>query len=275
MLGSFLLTEIRGVPIRLHFTAFFLLPWVYSQVPSLIPALTVSVLILASVALHELGHTVVSQRYGVHVQDIVLTPLGGMARLTSLPENPRHEVRIALAGPYVSLLLALLGLGLTLLGLRIGLRIQVFAWLTALNLMLFLFNLLPSFPMDGGRILRGCLTRSKGALEATRIASTIGKYMAIAFIVLGLSSGNFPLALIGVFILMSAGSEYRMMQMKHLHQQQMGRGGMVMDADFTAGPPPYAKSSGPTLPDNLLGDIVLTFRDLVQEVCATCFNQRP
>jgi stage IV sporulation protein FB len=257
----------------LHFTAFFLLFWVYAQVPSLLLALTFSVLILTSVALHELGHTIVSQRYGVDVQDIVLTPLGGMARLRNLPENPRHEVRIALAGPYVSLLLALTSGLITWLGARIGLSLRITAWLTILNMMLFLFNLLPSFPMDGGRVLRGCLTRTRGAMEATRIATKTGKVMSIIFIVLGLMSGNFFLALIGVFILMAAGSEYRMMQMKHWQEQQRGTVGMS-DADFHASPPPYATSKGPGLPDNLFGDIVLTFRDLFQEVCATCFRPR-
>ena len=274
MLGSFLITEIRGVPIRLHVTAFFLLPMIYNQIPSPLTTLLVSCLILLSVALHELGHTVVAQRYGITVHDIVLTPIGGMARLRGLPENPRHEVRIALAGPYVSLLLAVTGFVLTLLSLRLGLRLQIFGWLTGLNLMLFLFNLLPSFPMDGGRILRGCLTRKKGAVEATRIAAKIGKSISVVFIIFGLASGRVSLALIGLFIMMSAGSEYRMMKMKHWQKQHLGGGGLE-DADFVAGPPPYASSQQRNLPDNLIGDIVLTFRDLYEETRSIILSSRP
>jgi len=273
MLGSFLITTIRGVPIRLHFTALFLLPWVHGQVGNPLTTLLISALILASVALHELGHTLVSQRYGVEVEDILLTPIGGMARLRGIPKDPRHEIRIALAGPYVSLFLAVVGFLVTLGELQLGIQPLFFVWLAGLNLMLFLFNLLPSFPMDGGRILRGCLTRSKGALEATRLAAKIGKYMSIAFIVLGLSSGNLSLALVGLFIMMSAGSEYRMMQLKHLREQQVGGGSVSAgEAHFNASPPPYASAHAPKLPDNLLGDILITFRDLYQEVYSTCFR---
>lgn len=275
MLGSFHITTVRGVPIRLHFTALFLVIWIAGQVPDLLTALVISTLLLASVALHELGHTVVAQRYGVTVQDILLTPIGGMARLRGLPENPRHEIRIALAGPYVSLLLAVSGFLLALLTLRLGLRLDLTAWMAGINLMLFLFNLIPSFPMDGGRVLRGCLTRSKGALEATRLAAKIGKSISVAFIVFGFLSGRFSLALIGVFIMMSAGSEYRMMQMKHWQEQQLG--GMQVeaeDAGFQAGPPPYASSTRrPSLPDNLFGDMVITWRDLYEEVCSGCFRR--
>jgi len=271
MLGSFFITEIRGVPIRLHFTALFLIPWIYGQVPNLLITLVICVLILGSVGLHELGHTLVSQRYGVDVQDIILTPVGGMARLRGLPHDPRHEIRIALAGPYVSLILAITSFGLALVMARLGLRSFPFGYLAILNAMLFFFNLLPSFPMDGGRVLRAVLAQKKGALEATRIAAKTGKVICIAFIILGLALNIFSLVIIGIIILMLSNSEYRMMQMQHAYGER------TMDASeahFSASPPPYASSQGPKIPDNLLGDALLTFRDLYEEVRKTLFTSR-
>ncbi len=269
MIGSFLLTTVRGVPIRIHFTAFFLLPMIYNVVPSLFYALLYSLIILLSVTLHELGHTVVAQRYGIRVQDIVLTPIGGVARLTGIPDNPHHEIRIALAGPYVSLMLALLGATLCFMSSFTGISL-LFALLflfTAVNTMLLLFNMLPSFPMDGGRVLRGWLSQKRGALEATRIASQIGKYMSIGFIVIGLTTGRLSLALIGVFILISGGSEYRIMQLKAWQEAQLGMDSLRPEPEFTASPPPYANSSISQAPEGFPGDLLLTFRDLYLEIC--------
>lgn len=271
MLGSFHITTVRNVPIRVHFTTLILLLVMARNFQNPLVAVVYTFFILLSVALHELGHTVVSQRYGTKVQDILLTPIGGIARLQGLPENPRHEIRIALAGPYVSLLLFFLGAGLFILTLQLGLPPELpfaFAWI---NAMLFLFNLLPNFPMDGGRVLRATLTRKKGALESTRISAQVGKFMSITFMVVGFVSENISLMVVGAFILMSAGSEYRMMRMKHWQNQQMGGPGMdAAEADFQASPPPYATKQGPKVPDNLFGDILITFRDLFEEICASC-----
>ncbi|MEX2607468.1 MAG: site-2 protease family protein [Kiritimatiellia bacterium] len=268
MIGSFLLTTVRDVPIRIHFTAFFLLPILRNVVPSLWIALLYSLIILLSVTLHELGHTVVAQRYGIQVRDIILTPIGGVARLTGIPENPHHEIRIALAGPYVSLMLALSGAALCFLSTFTGIG-HLFALLfmfTAVNTMLLLFNLLPSFPMDGGRVLRGWLSQKKGALEATRIASQIGKYMSIGFMVIGIYTERYSLALIGVFILLSGGSEYRMMRLKAWQEAQLGVDSLSPEPEFTAGPPPYTTSSTLHAPEGFPGDLLLTFRDLYQEI---------
>jgi Zn-dependent protease len=199
--------------------------------------------------------------------------VGGVARLRGLPENPRHEIRIALAGPYVSLLLALTGFGLgylTALG-GMGLLTAVLIWFASINTALLLFNLLPSFPMDGGRVLRGWLSQKKGPLEATRIASQLGKYMAVAFIVLGLlgpASGS--LAVIGLFIFLSAGSEYRMMQMKTWQDQSFGQAGNRFDPGFEASPPPYASKARTATPSGLWGDMRITAVDLFQEICSAC-----
>lgn len=275
MIGSFLLTTVRDVPIRIHFTAFFLLPLIYNVVPSLWVALLYSLIILLSVTLHELGHTVVAQRYGIQVRDIVLTPIGGVARLTGIPENPHHEIRIALAGPYVSLMLGILGAVFCFLSTFIGIPLlfALFFMFTAINTMLLLFNMLPSFPMDGGRVLRGWLSQKRGALEATRIASQIGKYMSIGFIVIGLTTGRFSLALIGVFILISGGSEYRMMQVKAWQEAQLGVDSLSPEPEFTADPPPYAHASTLHTLEGFPGDLLITFRDLYQEICRNCLRR--
>lgn len=269
MFGTFHITTVRGVPIYLHFTVLLLLYLLRDL--GLAGSLVVSAIILLSVALHELGHTLVSLRYGIPVQDILLTPVGGVARLRGLPDNPRHEIRIALAGPYVSLALALVGYALAFFFMEVRLEIPliVTAWFAGVNTALLLFNLLPSFPMDGGRVLRGWLSQRKGPLEATRIASQLGRYMAIAFIVIGLvRPGNGMLAVIGLFIFMAAGSEYRMMQVKTWQQQTFGNPTVdsPLEAEFEASPPPYATESASKPPSGLFGDMLITAVDLFEEI---------
>jgi Zn-dependent protease len=276
MFGSFHLLDVRGVPVKIHLTALFLLPFILRSSNSLLFGLIAFVMILLSVALHELGHTIVAQRYGITVQDIVLTPIGGVARLKGLPENPHHEIRIALAGPYVSLFLALCGALLLRLGFhRLPLFFNtVFLYFALLNLMLFLFNLLPCFPMDGGRVFRAWLSLKKGALEGTRIAADMGKYISIFFIVIGLAYGHFPLMLIGGFMLISGGSEYRMMKLKAWQSQTYGQASEtpVSKPDFVAGPPPYEKSQRPAHPPGFLNDLRVTATDLVAEIKSSLLN---
>lgn len=276
MLGSFYITQVRGVPIRLHFTALLLLPWFNRIVQGLgLPqswvmpvTLTFILFLLVSVALHELGHTLVAQRYHIHVQDIVLTPIGGVARMVGSLENPNHEIRVALAGPYVSLALSGAGWLLSLLFYNLdwmvpGAFSRIFAYL---NLMLFAFNLLPSFPMDGGRVLRGWLAQRKGMMEATRIASALGRMIAIGFVVIGLSTDRINLAIIGGFIFMAAGSEYRMMKLKTWQEQTFGIGAAgLQPPQVEVSPPPYAASSTPAI-KGFPADLVATARDLVEEI---------
>lgn len=272
MIGAFHITTVRGVPIYLHFTVLLML-WIFRGF-GLPAALLVSTLILLSVALHELGHTLVSIRYGNPVQDIILTPVGGVARLRGLPDDPHHEIRIALAGPYVSLALALGGYALVFLFIFLEWPVAfgLSAWFAGINTALLLFNMLPSFPMDGGRVLRGWLSQRKGPLEATRIASQLGRVMAVAFIVIGLiRPGNGGLAIIGLFIFLAAGSEYRAMVMKTWQRETFGSVEPgPMEADFEASPPPYAEKQTPKTPNGLLGDMWTTAVDLVREVRGVC-----
>ncbi len=289
MIGSFLITTVRGVPIRLHFTALFLLPWFYGivdQNPDIVEVwrlpitLLLIFLLLLSVALHELGHTLVAQRYRMRVQDIILTPVGGVARLMGGVNDPRHEIRIAMAGPYVSLFLAATGYALQWGAYALDWRVLgAFSfYFFMLNLLLFGFNLVPCFPMDGGRVLRGWLAQRKGMMEATRIAAGLGKGISITFMLVGFTTGRYNLLIIGIFIFMAAGSEYRMMRIKAWQEQNLGRtigmpggglggglGGAEPEQEVEVSPPPYAPESKSREPKGFAGDLFAAARDLVEE----------
>jgi Zn-dependent protease/CBS domain-containing protein len=177
----------------------------------------------------------VAQRLGIEVSDITLLPIGGLARLKTLPERPWDEVKIAVAGPLVNVALAPIFFGIALLlgdGIMTPANIlegvqsagQVFAYLGFINVALVLFNLIPAFPMDGGRVLRGLLATRLGAVRATDISSAVGQFFAAAFFVIGLIGGNFLLALVGVFIFFGASGEAQMVR-----QRELTRGLAVSD----------------------------------------------
>ena len=177
--------------------------------------IAVIVALFICVLLHEFGHSLVAQRLGIGIHSITLLPIGGVSNLESLPEKPSDEVKITLAGPLVNVVLApiFFGVGLLLgaeprmptdLFTGIGSVGQFFFYLGYLNVVLALFNLIPAFPLDGGRVLRGALATRLGAVRATEIASRVGQLFAVAFFLIGLLGGNFLLALIGVFIFFGA-----------------------------------------------------------------------
>jgi Zn-dependent protease len=225
--NAFQIAKVRGIPIRVHFTLLIVLPIIgYSFAEEFTAhplswGMLAAVTLFASVALHELGHSFVSIAKGFPVRDIILLPIGGIASLARIPERPRDEFWVAIAGPLVSLALAgsLLGLGIGGALLRWPETAHFCVLLGSINLSLFVFNLLPAFPMDGGRILRAALSRSKGRLAATRIAARLGKILAIIMGILGWHYGNPLLVVIAVFIYFSARAEYRQVQMQELQRQ--------------------------------------------------------
>ena len=167
------------------------------------------------VVLHEYGHALVAKKFKVNTRDIILSPIGGVARLERLPEKPTQELIIALAGPAVNLILALL---LTAVLIMVG-----FEWTTVsnpgiltpgltdylviglyINVMLFGFNLVPAFPMDGGRVLRSLLAIKFGRSKATQIAGWVGRFIALLFIAYGLYNRDYLFAFLGLFIFMMA-----------------------------------------------------------------------
>ena len=174
------------------------------------------------ITLHELGHALAAKRYGIKTKDITLYPIGGVARLEKMPERPLHELIVALAGPMVNAIISLLLLPVLLNSGVLAsqenasdaLTIEAanfLPMLAMLNLWLALFNLIPAFPMDGGRVLRALLSMKTGRLKATQIAATIGKILAIGFVIAGFYLNPF-LIFIGLFIILGAQAEAEMVR---------------------------------------------------------------
>jgi stage IV sporulation protein FB len=191
----------------------------------------VTLLLFAIVVLHELGHSVVALHYGVPVKQIVLLPIGGVAQVERIPEQPRQEFMIAIAGPLVNFGLAIvMGLVALAAGQSLGLdRLAVaisglgsanlsgvFAYVFASNLFIGLFNLLPAFPMDGGRVLRALLATRLEYARATSIAVFVGQTLAWMLGLWGFLGGGFFLILIAVFIYIGAGQEGRLVQVRRV-----------------------------------------------------------
>ena len=238
---SYQLTRVMGIPIRAHITLIILL--LYVALTYGLPGILIAVGVLASIALHELGHSWVAIRKGCQVREIMLLPIGGVAKMSHIPSRPMDEFLIAVAGPLVSFLLAVLFWLLT----SIGFLSFLFINLTAINLILCLFNLLPSFPMDGGRIFRAFMTPRIGRLKATALAARIGRIMAVAFGIFSLLSGA-PFStkllhiLLATFIYNAAGAEYRAVYAQHMGQEWFT---VEQQADVSVSPPPYAHNAPP------------------------------
>src|SRR4051812_13776967 len=203
---SWRIGRISGIDVRVHFTFLLLLGWValgrYLTLrdwgDALHGLLSISAL-FGIVMLHELGHALAARRYGIRTRDITLLPIGGVARLERMPREPKQELVVALAGPAVNLIIAALlyiwlrltgGVPAFLDGASLGgafLERSFAARLLAVNLWLVLFNLIPAFPMDGGRVLRALLAmRSGDYARATENAARVGRFFALVFGILGL-----------------------------------------------------------------------------------------
>jgi Zn-dependent protease len=175
-------------------------------------------LLFVCVVLHEYGHALTARRYGVVTRDILLSPIGGVARLESMPEKPKHEFFIAIAGPLVNVVIAIVLILILYIttdrvlpdfnNFRFDDPVEFTRYIAGMNLALFVFNLIPAFPMDGGRILRSLLAAKLGKVKATMIAMRIGRIIAIGFVIYGIFNQQLILALIGLFIFMMAGQEY-------------------------------------------------------------------
>ena len=215
---SFQIATLLGIPIRVHVTFLALLVWfgtmAAAQSRDVRAELAFVLGVFACVVLHELGHAAMAKRFGVKTREIVLYPIGGVARLERIPGGVA-ELLIALAGPLVNVVLAtLLAVVLATEGFPLGLSIA-FPWegaglvpkLLWANVMLVLFNMIPAFPMDGGRVLRGLLSISLGQDRATRIAAIVGQSFAILFVVMGLWTAQLLLVFIGVFVFLGATQE--------------------------------------------------------------------
>lgn len=202
------LTTAFGIPLRLHASFLVLggglLAWRALSEGGMAAVELAGFLglLFGSVLLHELGHALVARRHGIETRSITLHPLGGVAALSAEPRSPGAEAAIALAGPAVNLALA--GLG----ALAYGAALPLAGWFVAMNLGMAVFNLLPAWPMDGGRVLRAALTGRMGRPAATRMALDLSQVLAWGLVLAGLRFG-FNLSLIGGFLLLAVRSERR------------------------------------------------------------------
>jgi Zn-dependent protease/CBS domain-containing protein len=216
--GTLGIIRILGVPVRFHFTFVLLLIFLlFIGVGERQSGAVTVVYVLAlfgSVLLHELGHALVARRYGIATHDITMYPIGGIARLER-PPKAREEFWIAIAGPLVNALIAAAIIGwlaakggfVSLELLRTPTDANLAQRIAFGNLTLFLFNLLPAYPMDGGRILRSILALWKPEDEATRMAASAGQFLAAMMALAGLLWGNFMLVFIGLFVWLGAAQE--------------------------------------------------------------------
>ncbi len=222
MKWSFKIGSIFGIPVKVHITFILLLILVYFAGLSIVgtgglAGVIFIILVFASVVFHELSHSLVARYYGINVIDITLLPIGGVARMANPARRPIEEIMIAAAGPAASFFLAFCLwfvadlLDITVSVTDLSVRSSIFAQLIAVNVVLALFNLIPAFPMDGGRVLRGILGLYLSPYSATRIAVGVGQVFSIALFFLGLLSMNFFMILIALFVYLGAESEERQM----------------------------------------------------------------
>lgn len=210
-----------GIDVYIHATFWLLLAFVgysdYARTHQVAGALSGILFVLAlflCVVLHEYGHALTARRFGIGTRDITLLPIGGLARLERMPDDPKQELLVAVAGPAVNVMIALV-LGIYLAATAAFFQSAETAVvqgsfaqrLFAVNIMLVIFNLLPAFPMDGGRVLRALLAMRLPYVRATQIAAGVGQGMALLFALAGLMSGAVTLLLIAFFVWIGAGQE--------------------------------------------------------------------
>lgn len=240
--GSYRLGQAFGISVYVHVTFLLLLAFLailpLIQGEGLETSLRFTVLMLclfSCVILHEFGHALTARQFGIRTRDITLLPFGGLASLERLPDEPLQEMLVAVAGPAVNVVIATL-LYLLIEALGMGPRVMdpvdapLLVQLMWVNLTLAIFNLLPAFPMDGGRVLRALLALKLRADRATHYAARVGQLMAIGFAILGVMV-NPMLVLIAIFVFVSAGAENKSQKVRT--QLEGARVGDAMAVRFT------------------------------------------
>lgn len=244
MKASFSLGKLFGIRVQVHWTFLLIILWaVYmglsrgGTTESILWTVALVLSIFVCVVLHELGHSLTARRYGIATSKITLLPIGGVASLERMPENPKQELMVAVMGPAVNVFIA------GLLYLFVSSQLEIFQQpeeaasffqeinagnfllnLFIVNIMLVLFNAIPAFPMDGGRVLRALLSFRMDRVKATQIAANLGQVIAVLFFFIGLYY-NPILLIIGVFVFFGASGEYTMVQ-----QMSVLRGHKVREA---------------------------------------------
>jgi Zn-dependent protease/predicted transcriptional regulator len=234
MRWSLKIAQVAGIGIYVHWTFLLLLAWIvlvhYREGDDAVAAVRgvgLVVAVFGCIVLHELGHALTAKWYGINTRDITLLPIGGVARLEGMPEEPWQEFWVAVAGPAVNVVIAaILFVPCLLLGQLDDLlqagdvpHVPFLVSLMAINLWLVLFNLLPAFPMDGGRVLRALLATQMPRVRATHIAAAIGQGMAIMFGLAGLLiPGAWMLLFIALFVYLGAQGEAQAVEMRSIFQ---------------------------------------------------------
>jgi Zn-dependent protease len=225
MRWSWRIGRLAGIALYVHATFLLLVAWIALReypygAAAIAAALVYIVALFAIVVLHELGHALTARRYGIVTRDIILLPIGGVARLERMPRDPRQELLVALAGPAVNVAIAIVLYALVrltgtppvadLYTVDIISSTRAFVYqLVVVNIVLAAFNLIPAFPMDGGRVLRALLAmRMSSYARATTIAAWVGRALAVVLAFVGIYEFQNPFwVLIGLFVWFGAGSE--------------------------------------------------------------------
>jgi stage IV sporulation protein FB len=238
---SFRVATVAGTEVRIHFTFLLLLVFWFSAgashggMPEALHTLVLVLAIFLCVLLHEFGHVLAARHYGIRTPDITLLPIGGVARLERMPREPAHELIVALCGPLVNVVIAtLIGFGLKLSPqmdleldpVRMPFWVQMMQW----NVFMVLFNMIPAFPMDGGRVLRAGMALFMDYGRATRAAASVGQAIAaLGFMAALLFFHNPLLLIIALFIFLSAGQEAAMVTEEETTRALRVRDAMVTD----------------------------------------------
>ena len=244
MRWSLTVARVKGIDVDVHATFVILLAWIavadYEQATTASAAVVgvlLTLAIFASVVLHEFGHALTAARFGVRTKSITLLPIGGVARLERMPDRPREEMLVAIAGPAVTIaLIGVLYVALLVARVPVGIASQpggawsFVAQLLWVNIVLAVFNLLPAFPMDGGRVVRAALATRTSFERATEIAARLGKAFALLFALVGLFVVHNPfLVIIGVFVWLSAAAEANAAQSKAVVGDVVVANAMITD----------------------------------------------
>ena len=227
---SWKIGRVSGIDLYLHPTFLMLLAYIGAMQGGLEAVLLVSAT-FGCVLLHELGHALMARQFGIETENITLYPIGGVARLQRMPRAPGAELLIALAGPAVNVLIvgaltvALGLLGGSDLGLFLGILMQI-------NVVLAVFNLIPAFPMDGGRVLRALLSGWIGRARATMVAAGLGRGLALLFGLYSLLQWSLVQVFLATFIYFAAGVELAQVLAEERRREEMLHG----DGLWTAPP---------------------------------------
>lgn len=247
MKWSLNLGKISGIRVQMHWTFLLLLAWIVitevnkgSSTATVLLTVGYVLSIFLCVILHEFGHAFMARKYGVATRKVTLLPIGGVASLERMPEKPAQELAVAVAGPAVNVVIAAILLLVGSFGIADLFdpeKMETLTTITAgnflyalcvINIILVLFNAIPAFPMDGGRVLRALLSFKLKRTKATNIAAGLGQIIGVLFILAGFA-GNFLLILIGLFVMAGAYSENVMVQQMEILKGYKVREAMMTD----------------------------------------------